>query len=409
MSAAPQEQAAPATQAGDTVGQTALVVGEFTGGARRAVVSVLKEDLVWAGLLSPDIDAARPQAAPLSDDGGEGGVLQPWKVEGNVSGPNLEGRLLRPDGALAWSRPYQGEDLRRNVHRFADDVVETLTGQRGVASTRIVYVRESGGRSELFMCDYDGQNEVQLTQDRSINVGPSISADGTVLVYTGYMGGFPDLYVIDLEAEDRVRLVDAPGLTSGAAVSPNGGLVALAMSFTGNIEVHVVSLSGGASSRVTAGTAFSPSWAPDGRRLAVVYAGEGGLAKPSIAICGLESGGVELLGSRYESCLDPAWSPDGRQLAYTAVDAGGNRGVVVRDLARRTERMVASNGSEPAWSGSSRHLIYVSEGELHQVDIVSGRHRRIARSTGGRISEPTWSWRADPVVEAVPREAEVDS
>lgn len=83
--------------------------------------------------------------------------------------------------------------------------------------------------------------------------------------------------------------------------------------------------------------------------------------------------------------------------------------MVVRDLARRTERMVASNGSEPAWSGSSRHLIYVSEGELHQVDIVSGRHRRIARSTGGRISEPTWSWRADPVVEAVPREAEVDS
>lgn len=384
--------------------EPALVVGEFTGGAHRAVVTVLREDLEWAGLLAEGSGSAPTAPPAAAADNGEAiapdeaeapeGVpegLAPWRIEGTVSGPNIEGRLVQPDGRATWNRRYEGPDLRRNVHRLADDVVESLTGRQGIASTRIVFVREVNQRRELFACDYDGHNVVQLTQDRSVSVGPSISADGRILVYTGYLGGFPDLFVIDLEAEDRVRLVDAPGLTSGAAVSPDGRLVALAMSFTGNIEIHVVSLAGGATSRVTAGTAFSPSWSPDGRRLAVVYAGERGLASPSIALCSLESGAVELLGSRYAGCVDPAWSPDGRQLAYTAIDSGGARGVVVRDLARGTERMVAEGGAEPAWSGTSRHLVFVRNGELHQVDVVSGRQRVIVRG-GGRVSEPTWSW-----------------
>ncbi len=398
----------PGPQAASAADEPALVLGEFSGGAHRAVVAVLREDLEWAGLLAPG-----GGAAAVDDNGQADGLegdavgLAPWRIEGTVSGPNVEGRLVQPDGRMVWRRRFEGPDLRRNVHRLADDVAETLTGRRGIASTRIVFVREHNQRRELFTCDYDGHNEMQLTQDQSLNVGPSISADGRILVYTGYLGGFPDLYVIDLEAEDRVRLVDAPGLTSGAAVSPDGRLVALAMSFTGNIEIHVASLAGGATSRVTAGTAFSPSWSPDGRRLAVVYGGEGGLARPSIALCSLESGAVELLGSRYAACVDPAWSPDGRKLAYSVIDEGGRRGVVVRDLARGTERMVAEGGVEPAWSGSSRHLVFVRDGELHQIDVVSGRQRVIVRGRG-RVSEPAWSWQALDLEHGEMAEQEVD-
>src|SRR5207249_947070 len=63
-------------------------------------------------------------------------------------------------------------DVRRLVHRFADDVVFRLTGERGIAETRIAYVFGSGRVKELYAVDYDGYDPRPLTAFKALTTSP---------------------------------------------------------------------------------------------------------------------------------------------------------------------------------------------------------------------------------------------
>ena len=47
-----------------------------------------------------------------------------------------------------------------------------LTGERGVADTRIAFVRDYGSTREIHLIDYDGRNEQVLTQLGTILLSP---------------------------------------------------------------------------------------------------------------------------------------------------------------------------------------------------------------------------------------------
>ena len=77
-------------------------------------------------------------------------------------------------------------------------LVETLTGNRGIAQTRIGFVATRTGRKEIYLADADGANVTQLTRDNNISVAPCLSPDGRSLVYTGYKSGYADVYEVSL-------------------------------------------------------------------------------------------------------------------------------------------------------------------------------------------------------------------
>ena len=142
-------------------------------------------------------------------------------------------------GGSQW-RDRAFEELQRrareNAHRFADDIVETLTGNKGFSTSKIAFIATRSGKKEVYVGDYDGTNVRQLTHDGVISVHPSISPDGRRIAYTGYQSGYPDVYVIDLASGARNRIVNFPGTNSGAAFSPDGGRIAFSVSKDGNPE-----------------------------------------------------------------------------------------------------------------------------------------------------------------------------
>ena len=95
-----------------------------------------------------------------------------------------------------FSKRYTGKDgaLRRIAHKISDDLTARLTGEQGVASTRIVYVREvSRGIKEIFQVDRDGAGIFALTAHRSLTISPTVAADGR-LAYVTYKGGAPEIW-----------------------------------------------------------------------------------------------------------------------------------------------------------------------------------------------------------------------
>ena len=126
-----------------------------------------------------------------------GGADSTYTVRGTASGGSLQGQVVDHGGGTVLAKSYSGS-TRENAHQFANDIIETLTGQKGIAGTKIAFIATRSGRKEVYVADCDGSNVRQLTHDNTISVHPSLSPDGRRLAYTGYQSGYADVYVIDL-------------------------------------------------------------------------------------------------------------------------------------------------------------------------------------------------------------------
>src|SRR5260370_31713686 len=105
------------------------------------------------------------------------------------SGNGIGAQAVDKTGSVVLQKTYGG-DSRRAVHQFVDELVETLTGQKGIASSKIAFVSNLTAHKEIYTADYDGANAAQLTRDNAISVNPNLSSDGRRLAYTGYQSGY---------------------------------------------------------------------------------------------------------------------------------------------------------------------------------------------------------------------------
>jgi TolB protein len=344
-----------------------LAVSPITGGEGAAITKTLQNDLTLSGYFILSGSAA-------------------YTVRGNAGGGDLQGQVVDHGGGTVLSKSYNGT-ARENAHRFADDIVETLTGNKGFAASKIAFIATRSGKKEVYVADYDGSNARQMTHDGVISVHPSISPDGRRIAYTGYQSGYPDVYMIDLASGARNKIVNFPGTNSGAAFSPDGNRIALSVSKDGNPELYTVSASGGGARRLTRtrGVESSPSWSPNGDEIVYSFDDGGG---PQLYRISAGGGSGQPISTGHGYCTEPNWSPDGKKIAFNVRGVGGFE-VAVGDAGGGGTRTVCA-GENPVWGPDSRHLMFTEGGTLYMIDTVNA-HRSKVLDGLGRITEPAWS------------------
>jgi TolB protein len=344
-----------------------LTVSALTGSEGAVATKTLQNDLTMSGYFT------------LSPNAG-------YTARGSANGGSLQGQVTDHSGGTVLSKTYSGS-ARDNAHRFADDIVETLTGNKGFATSKIAFIGTRSGKKEVYVGDYDGTNVRQLTHDGVISVHPSISPDGRRIAYTGYQSGYPDVYVIDLASGARNRIVNFPGTNSGAAFSPDGGRIALSVSKDGNPEIYTVGANGGGARRLThtRGAESSPTWSANGDELIFAYDDGHG---PQLYRISSGGGAGQQLSTGHGYCTEPNWSPDGKKVAFN-VRGGGSFQVAVLDLNGGGTR-VLSSGENPVWGADSRHLIFSEGGGLYMLDTLTSRKNKVLDGVG-KITEPSWS------------------
>jgi TolB protein len=105
---------------------------------------------------------------------------------------------------------------------------------------------------------------------------------------------------------------------------------------------------------------LSPSWSPDGRKLAYVSFDRG---NSSIYIQNLTSTGRELVASFRGINGAPSFSPDGSKLALT-LSKSGNPEIYVMDLGSKTLRQITNHfgiDTEAVWSADGGSLYFTSD------------------------------------------------
>jgi TolB protein len=360
-----QEPATITIRKGDT---TSVALKAIAGGDGAAATKVLQTDLDLSGLFS----ITPPERAS-------------YIISGNANGGSVEGQVVDQRGSVVLQKTYSG-GTRAAVHHFADDIVETLTGKKGIASSKIAFVATRTGRKEIYTADYDGANVRQLTNDGSISVAPALSADGSKLAYTGYQSGYADIYLIDLASGARNRIIKFPGTNSGASFSPDGDRIACTLSKDGNPELYIVGANGSGARRLTktSGVESSPTWSPDGSQIIYSSDDRGG---PQLFKIGAGGGSGQPISTGYNYCTEPSWSPDGRKVAFTVRTGGFS--IAVKDLQGGATQLLTA-GEDPVFGADSRHVIFSNGSSLILLDTQNGRQVPIVTGLG-KVTEPSWS------------------
>ena len=153
---------------------------------------------------------------------------------------------------------------------------------------RIAFVSYRSGASEIWTCDSDGSNPVQLTSLGAQTGFPRWAPDGKSIAFSSAAEGHFDVYVVDADGGAPRRLTSEPSYESSPSWSRDGEWIYFGSNRNGFIQIFKMPAGGGPAQVVTAG--YGPTIeSVDGKWL---YFGRGG-ANNSVWRMPVEGGGEE--------------------------------------------------------------------------------------------------------------------
>ena len=320
-----------------------------------------------------------------------------------------------PQAKLILGRTYEGSTnaARRIAHRYCNDILEALTGKKGMFLTRAVATRQDGFKKpkEVYVLDWDGQNQDKITNHLSISVSPTWSPNGEEIAYTSFsyhtVGKTrnSDLFIYNLKTNKRFLVSYRKGLNNGASYFPDGKNLLLTLSVRGNPDLYKMSSDGSSLVQLTNGPngAMNVEGAvsPDGSKIA--FASDRG-GNPMIYMMNADGSEAQRKISVGKYNASPAWSPDGKKIAFAGQESGAfdifvmdadgqNKGLKRLTTAHKPNGKKANNES-PSWSPDGRHIMFVSDRTgQNQIYIINpdGTNERRITFDSFNWDKPKWS------------------
>jgi TolB protein len=292
------------------------------------------------------------------------------------------------------------DNWRRVAHKVADAVYEKLTGETGYFDTRIVFVHESGPktnrRKKLAIIDQDGANPKFLQTGADIVLTPRYSPNTQTITYMSYESRVPQIYLLNIETGNRELLGKFPGMTFSPRFAPDGQSMILSLIRRGNSDIYLMNMSNRSTKRLTSSPAIdvSGSFSPDGRRIAFNSDRGGSPQIYTMKADGSEVKRISFGDGRYSA---PVWSPRGDKIAFVK-SLNGRFSIGVMNPDGSGERTLTESylDESPTWAPNGRVILFSRETRgangttsIWSVDLTGRNLRKV--ETPGQASDPAWS------------------
>lgn len=217
---------------------------------------------------------------------------------------------------------------------------------------------------DIFVCDRDGANVRQLTDDPELDDQPAWSPDGSRIAFRSFRTQRDgDIWVMDADGGNPVNLTPdpLPGITDER----------------------------------------SPCWSPDGTRLAYISTAGGNRDVWTMAADGSDA---QRLVDTIDLEAEPAWSPAGTVIAYrrsSSVD-GSDLALVPAAGGEPVILSLAGEQRMPAWTPGGTRLVFVSQATIgDRPDLWEmgadgeGARMVVGDTVAGGCTNPAWLRRVD--------------
>lgn len=381
----------------------AVAVSKFSGGREAGqIADVLREDLGSSScirLVPPEGSQLDERLKPSNGESRE--PKADFLVVGGVTsaGQGVESRLRLHDVALAseidaFAIVGNTSEWRRIGHALADRVYSKITGEPGVFSTRIAFVRKHEKVFSLVIVDADGKNAQVALESKAPITSVTWSPEGKRLAYVSLEQRKPLVYVHHLESGQRQVVANPKGGSYAPAWSPDGRSLALVLTQDGTSQIYTVNADGSMLQRLITSRSIDtePKFSPDGRW--IYFTSDRG-SSPQVYRIASTGGEPERLTFDNTYNVSPQPSPDGKALVYLTRDGSGFR-IGLLDLETKYRGTVpnSEHADSPSVAPNSRYIIYSSDagGRRSLVKIsIDGRNRSQLGTGEGEAISPAWS------------------
>ena len=329
-------------------------------------------------------------------------------VQKMSSGFRVEMKLFNVRSRQAvYPRQYDGSNARLFAHTISDEIHKSQRALNGVARSKLTFDSDRDGEKmsgtvqarsikEIYISDYDGENQKRVTVGKTLNIAPRWSPDTRSIAYTSYRRGGANIFISNIfqGTLDEVTKGDKVGENWLPAWSPDGTKLAFSSTRDGNPEIYVVNRDGSGLRRLTNNPSIdiTPTWSPSGTQIAFTSDRSG---TPQIYVVGAD--GLNLSKKTSESYCDrPTWSPAPFNEIAFASRSGPGFDIKVIDLSTGvTKALTFGEGTNesPAFSPNGRHLVFTStrSGKAQVFTMArDGKNVRQITKTGNN-EKPDWS------------------
>ena len=329
-------------------------------------------------------------------------------VKGSVS---IHGKRIKVDLSLfdilrkrrilkKWYRDSLS-NWRSIAHRFANEVYERFTGDKGIFNTEIAFVsrRSIKDRGIIYIMDWDGTNLRRVTRNRMGNNAPSWSPDGRWLAFSSFKTKPPGVFLIPTNGGRQLQVSSRKAQAIGGSFSPANPTSRyfvyseLVGNRNPNYELVRYDLLRRIKRKLTNswGIDVSPSYSPDGRKIVFNSSRHG---NPHIYVMNSDGSNVNRITFKGKYNTEPVWSPRGDKIAYTGrIKRGKEIDIITMNTDGSSKRrLTGSQGrnESPTWSPDGRHISFSSDRSGRKyVYIMTESGTQLRKLQPGQ--EPDWA------------------
>lgn len=296
---------------------------------------------------------------------------------------------------IIFAKKYKGDvkTVKTMAHTLTDELLYHLTGQKGIALTKIAFISDRSNYKELYIMDANGEGQQALTLYKSICMSPAWSPDGKEIYFVSYHTGKPS--IISLKwLEGKAKNLKLPFKSASApAISPDGKYLLFSGSKGDSTNIYRLNLEINQLEQLTFSKSIDtdPFYSPFGNFILFTSARAGTPQIYSMNNEGLDINRITHLGS-YNA--EPKISTQGNYFVYSSRE-GMNFHIYLQEISSGLKVPLTFTGSNesPCFSPDGKKIVYSSNisgnYDIYIMNLNGENKKRLTFS--GNNTQPAWS------------------
>lgn len=247
------------------------------------------------------------------------------------------------------------------IYALCDKIVESISQYKGIAFTKIAFVKRTSAGDKLYIADFSKENP-RLLRKANLILFPKFSKSGNKLAYLVYENRGYSLEIYDLRNLTKITF-PVKGICSTPVWLPNEKELIITVEEGQNMAIYRLNLETKSLTPLIKkeGILQAGSVSPGGIFLAYVYGKRAG--EPKIYLLDLESLKSYQISQKRAYNTSPRFSPKGEELLFLS-KGGGISYIILYNLKTKEQKEIKFLGNleDPAFSPTGDYIMAYGEG-----------------------------------------------